>query len=180
MRRLEREFGKARPGFQGTPLNRAGDLCHRAGDRERALKYYGRAIDLFLDDGQREAARGVANKLIRIHPQAVRTLATLTWLDLAAHHEATAIGHVQAYVKAARKAGQEARAREEIFEMAAIAPYRGFLEAVAEGLDELGQATAGNKIRQWIAQHGHSPYALTDPDAFSERCLEIAAGANKK
>ena len=59
-------------------MNRAGDLCLRAGDRVRALRYYGRAIDALLGDGQPEAARGVANKIIRVHPDAIRTLCTLT------------------------------------------------------------------------------------------------------
>ncbi|MEE2900180.1 MAG: hypothetical protein VX815_17095, partial [Gemmatimonadota bacterium] len=61
-----------------------GDFALGAGDRARALKYYGHAIDAFLEDDQREAARGVANKLIRVHPEVVRTLCTLTWLDLGA------------------------------------------------------------------------------------------------
>ncbi|MDG2282176.1 MAG: hypothetical protein P8L45_03605 [Longimicrobiales bacterium] len=33
----------------------------------------GRAIDAFLEDRQREPARGVANKTIRVRPSAIRS-----------------------------------------------------------------------------------------------------------
>ena len=91
LEKLEAQAQREAAGFQGMPLNRAGDLCLEAGDKNRALSYYGRAIDALLEDQQREAARGVANKIIRVHPGAVRTLCTLTWLDLASHHLATAL-----------------------------------------------------------------------------------------
>ena len=55
-------------GYQGMPLNRAGDLCLEEGNKAAALRFYGRAIDALLEDQQREAARGVANKIIRVHP----------------------------------------------------------------------------------------------------------------
>ena len=96
---LEEQAAAAESGFRWVPLNRAGDLCDRAGARARALQYYGRAIDAMLEDGQPEPARGLATKIVRIHPDAVRTLCTLTWLDLAPHHMAsvrnlsTTMGH---------------------------------------------------------------------------------------
>src|SRR5690606_5748872 len=130
--RLEAEAERARPGYQGTPFNRAGDIALRAGDRERAIGYYGRAIDAFLEDQQREAARGVANKLIRVHPGAVRTLCTLTWLDLAAQHKATALLHLRDYVEAARQAEEHARAADQIHAMARLSPQVEFIDAVAD------------------------------------------------
>ena len=74
LEKLESEAESANPGYVGTSYNRAGDLALRVGDPARAVANYGRAIDAFLEDGQREAARGVANKIIRVRPSAVRTL----------------------------------------------------------------------------------------------------------
>jgi tetratricopeptide (TPR) repeat protein len=106
LEKLEAEAETAAPGYVGTSYNRAGDVSLRSGDRERAVAYYGRAIDAFLEDGQREAARGVANKIIRVRPTAVRALCTLTWLDLAAKHSATALLHLRDYVLAANWAAR--------------------------------------------------------------------------
>lgn len=50
LKALEQEAERARPGYQGTPFNQAGDLALRAGHRARALEYYGRAINAFLED----------------------------------------------------------------------------------------------------------------------------------
>ena len=49
---LEEKASTAEFGFRWVPLNRAGDLCERAGDRPRALEYYGRAIDAMLVDSR--------------------------------------------------------------------------------------------------------------------------------
>lgn len=176
LRALEEEAERARPGYQGTPYNRAGDLALKAGQRSRALEYYGRAIDTFLEDEQREAARGVANKIIRVHPKAVRTLCTLTWLDLAARHKATALLHLRDYVAAAQEAGQETRAAERILEMARLCPHMEFVDAVADSLDGLGFEERASVVRGW-ARDGGSPDVLADEDAFAEACVHAAVGS---
>jgi hypothetical protein len=43
---LEAEALASELGNRWVPLNRAGDLCDRAGLKFRALDYYGRAIDV--------------------------------------------------------------------------------------------------------------------------------------
>ena len=176
---LEVEAKRAVRAFQGTPLNKAGDLCLRAGDRARALTYYGRAIDALLEDGQREAARGVANKIIRVHPDAIRTLCTLTWLDLAARHMATALLHLRDYVEAAKKGGQERIAADQIHGMARIVPQGEFLAAAADALDGLSFAEWGEEVRDWV-KAGGAPSAVRDPDEMAARCLEAAVGANAR
>ncbi|MBM4183198.1 MAG: hypothetical protein FJ207_03120 [Gemmatimonadetes bacterium] len=115
LERLEEEAQNAAPGYVGTSYNRAGDVALREGDAERAMGFYGRAIDAFLADEQPEAARGVANKIIRVRPHAVRTLCTLTWLDLAARHTATALLHLRDYVDAAKEAKRHSHAAGQIF-----------------------------------------------------------------
>lgn len=176
---LEAEATRVSRAFQGTPLNKAGDICLRAGERETALTYYGRAIDALLEDGQREAARGVANKIIRVHPEAIRTLCTLTWLDLAARHMATALLHLRDYVEAAKKGGQEFLAAEQIYLMAHVAPQEEFLAAAADALDSLGYADRASRVREWVATGG-SPDRITHPQELASHCLRAAVGANKK
>lgn len=174
---LELEAKRAGRAFQGTPLNKAGDLCLRAGDKRRALGFYGRAIDALLEDGQREAARGVANKIIRLHPGAIKPLCTLTWLDLAARHMATALLHLRDYVEAARKGGQEDMTGEQIHSMARVAPQGEFLAAAADALDGLGFAGSAAEVREW-AKAGGSPMAIRDPEELAAHCLEAALGVN--
>ena len=175
--RLEEEAEAAAPGFEGTPLNRAGDLCFKAGDRVRALTYYGRAIDSFLEDQQRDAARGVANKIIRIHPDAVRTLCTLTWLDLASRHMATALVDLREYVRAAKRSHQEKLAGGQILNMARVATQEEFLDAAADALDRLDCARDSERVREW-ARSGGSEDAIADPDKLAAFCLSAAVGSN--
>jgi tetratricopeptide (TPR) repeat protein len=176
---LEEEAKRTTRAFQGTPLNRAGDVCLRAGDRDKALKYYGRAIDVLLEDGQREAARGVANKIIRVHPEAVRTLCTLTWLDLAAQHMATALLHLRDYVAAAKRVNRERLAGDQILEMARCMTQGEFLDAAADAMDQLGFAGEAAEVREW-APAGGSPKALKDAAAVTEHCLLRAVSSNTR
>jgi len=176
---FEAEARRAPRAFEGTPLNRAGDLCLRAGDHERALGYYGRAIDALLGDGQREAARGVANKIIRVHPEAVRTLCTLTWLDLAAGHEATALMHLRDYVAAAIRVDQEALAADQIHSMATSVPQSEFLAAAADSLDQMGFPDRAAEVREWTKSDG-GPAAVRDSDELARVCLDAAVGSNER
>ena len=173
---LEREAEMARLGFRGTPLNRAGDLCMQAKDTDQALKYYGRAIDAYLNDGHPELARGVAQKLIRVYPNAVRTYCTLTWLDLGLGYLADARTHVGGYVAAARRAGREAQAIPQVREMAGTVTDLGFREAAATALEDLGDKDAADQIR------GALPKRETEaPDEeLSDRCFEAARTTGKK
>lgn len=175
---LESQAERAPLGFQGRPLNRAGDLCLQAGDRDRALRYYGRAIDSLLDDVQPEAARGVANKIIRVHPAAVRTLCTLTWLDLAARLMATAVEDLGLYAKAAINAGRQNMAAPEILSMATLVTHEGFLTAAADALDLLEATDDATRVRTW-AEEGGSGKAAKDPEALEEACLRAAVGSNQ-
>ncbi len=173
LQQLEREAASARPGYVGTAFNRAGDLARKEGQLERAVGYYGRAVDAFLDDAQREAARGVANKIIRVRPQAVRTLCTLTWLDLAAGHSATALLHLRDYVAAATSVGRQGLAADQLHEMARITPDTEFIAAVADALDGLDRPDEAARVREWVTTNG-SPEAIRDAGELSRACLRAA------
>ena len=174
---LEAQADVAASGFRWVPLNRAGDLCDRAGNRSEALKYYGRAIDVMLEDGQPEPARGLATKIVRIHPTAVRTLCTLTWLDLASHHMASVVVHLTAYVESAQAGGGQELAGEQIYMMAQVTADTAFRAAAAEALDALGCATDADEIRAWV-EAGHAPHDVEDSEDWTDRCLSHALGSN--
>lgn len=178
MKTLEAEADNATAGYVGTSYNKAGDLLLREDESDRALGYYGRAIDAFLEDAQREAARGVANKIIRVRPSAVRTLCTLTWLDLAVQHRATALLHLRDYVSAAKAASQHSRAATQIYAMARIAPESEFVGAVADALDSLDFSNRGEEVRGWVADG--SADAISDPEELSEACLLAAVRSNDR
>ncbi|MDX1494155.1 MAG: hypothetical protein R3253_08860 [Longimicrobiales bacterium] len=178
LQRLEREADRAAPGYVGSAYNRAGDLALREGRPEQAVDYYGRAIDAFLEDAQREAARGVANKIIRVRPSALRTLCTLTWLDLAAKHEATALLHLRDYVKRASERGEQARAATQIYQMARICPLEEFIAAVADSLDSMDYPNRAGEVRSWIA--GGAPEMIADSDDLADACLQAAIQSNER
>jgi hypothetical protein len=161
----------------GTSYNRAGDVALRSGDQALAVSYFGRAIDAFLQDGQREAARGVANKISRVRPAAVRTLCTLTWLDLAARHSATALLHLRDYVVAAKDVDERSLAATQIYEMARVVPDPEFLAAAADALDGLDYSNKADQVREWAKSDG-SPDALHDASELAEFCLKGAATPN--
>ena len=176
LRQLELEAEKALPGYVGTSFNRAGDLALRDGQTDRAMGYYGRSIDAFLEDAQREAARGVANKIIRVRPTAVRTLCTLTWLDLAARHHATALLHLRDYAAAAGEAGEQARAATQIHAMARMSDDAEFIGAVADALDGLGYVNRADEVRGWVTSG--APDAPADAHELGAACLEAAVRSN--
>ena len=94
------------------------------------------------------------NKLIRVHPGAVRTLCTLLWLDLGARHMATALMHLRDYIEAAIRVELQPLAGAQIFEMARLAPQAEFLEAVADGLDALDLEALASEVHGWTAAGG--------------------------
>ncbi len=171
---LEAEAARAPEGLRGLPLNKAGDLCELIGERTRALSYYGRAIDAMLEDRQPDPARAVATKIIRIHPKAVRTLRTLTWLDLASRHMATALEHLRLYKEASKRGeGGPDLTSPHILAMAGIVSEKEFLSAAAGALDELGHSDEAARVRDWVMVGG-SPQAIDDPEELAGYCLSAA------
>lgn len=174
---LERQADEGEGGFTGIPLNRAGDLCFKAKDPERALGYYGRAIDAFLQDHHPESARAVAQKIIRLHPRAVRTLCTLTWLDLGTGHRGDAPEHLRAYVEAACRSGDEGLAAMHVLEMARTVGERAFREDAAEGLERLGWMPEAATVREWIEKPETAPSPVPADD-LPEHCFMAAVRSN--
>ncbi len=156
-----------------------GDAYLKADDRARALRYFGKSIDALLEDDQPEPARAVAKKVIRLHPEAIRTLCTLTWLDLASMKTPAAVGSLKEYVKGALEGGRERMACGQILEMARLVRDPVFLAETVKALKALGCDEDSAEARKWAA-NGGSPSAVQDPRKFHVLCLKAAIGSNVK
>lgn len=177
LRDLEKKAEKAPLGAGWTYLNRAGDVCLRNGDKVKAMQFFGRAIDVLLKDEQPEPARGVAKKIIRVHPRAVRTLCTLTWLDLAARQPAAAVLSLGEYAKAATRGGKEELAADEVYTMARLTRDEAFLQEAVEVLKELGAPTYAKQVEKWL-KAGGSEDSQGEPEALARFCMSAAVGSN--
>jgi hypothetical protein len=179
LKELAAEAERASPGARWAVFNRLGDAYLKAGDRSRALRYFGKAIDALLEDDQPEPARAVAKKVIRLHPEAIRTLCTLTWLDLAAGKGPAAVSTLQEYTRVAREGRREQLACGQILGMARLATDRSFLEASAQALELLECPVDAEEARSW-ASEGRGPDAPEDSRKLRVLCLKAAIGSNIK
>ncbi|MGD2122416.1 MAG: hypothetical protein PVJ76_11760 [Gemmatimonadota bacterium] len=179
LKELAAEAEKASPGARWAVFNRLGDAYLKTGDRIRALRYFGKAIDALLEDDQPEPARAVAKKVVRLHPEAIRTLCTLTWLDLASRKTGAAVSSLKEYVEVAKEGGRERLACGQILEMARLFSDPVFLEEAAQALDYLGCTADSAQAREWASQ-GSSPTAPKNPKELYILCLKAAIGSNEK
>lgn len=139
---LEEQAQHASPGYETQFLNRAGNLCVEAGAPRRALSYYGRAIDAYLESGRFSAAEVLCNKVLQISPDAVRARCTLVWLSIGKGYQTGTDQELATYVRAAEKAGME--------------------ELAAKQLRMMAEATASTRLRELIGEH------LLNLGAFAE------------
>lgn len=169
LRALEQQAEIALPGFDAQFFNRAGDLCVEAQDRERALGYYGRAIDAYLRAGRYNASGAVCRKLLRLSPGSVRARCTLAWLSIGKGLLGDAQWEVDEYVDAAVAAGQADLAARQL-RMMIEATYDPELRALlTDHLHKLGDAapprTAGEEAE---------PTEREEPEALWSRVLRAA------
>lgn len=143
---LERQAKAASPGYETQFLNRAGNLCVEAGEPKRALGYYGRAIDAYLESGRFSAAEVVCQKLLKIAPGAVRARCTLAWLAIGKGYRSGTDEEIADYVAAAKKAGREELAARQLSMMAEAAAIAELREVVAEHLMDLGEMEEADRV----------------------------------
>jgi hypothetical protein len=179
LKELAAEAERASAGTRWAVFNRLGDAYLKTGDRLRALRFFGEAIDALLEDDQPEPARAVAKKVVRLHPEAIRTLCTLTWLDLASKRTGAAVSSLHDYVEVAKEGKRERLACGQVLEMARLVSDRVFLEEAAKALDLLGCTADATQVREWASQGG-SPDAPKAPKELYVLCLKAAIGSNKK
>jgi hypothetical protein len=179
LKELAAEAERASPGARWAVFNRLGDAYLKTGDRLRALRYFGEAIDALLEDDQPEPARAVAKKVVRLHPEAIRTLCTLTWLDLASMKTSAAVASLQEYVEVAKEGKRERLACGQILEMARLVSDPVFLQEAATALDQLGCTADSAQAKEWSSEGG-SPAAPKNPKELYVLCIKAAIGSNKK
>lgn len=155
LHRIEQELARLGQSHEAARLfNRAGDLYLVKGDRQRALKRYGDAIDAFLQSGEYDNAMAVCRKIIRVVPEVIRTRRTLAWLCLGKGFLEIAREHIDAYATASIEASLEPLALQQLQLMAQFVDrddFRGFL---ADKIAQLGDAGAAERVRQGMAKEG--------------------------
>lgn len=137
VRELERKAEGAPLAYRARYFNRAGDLCASAGDVDRALRLWGRAIDAYLQVARHRAAAATCRKAIQRAPGVVRARCTLALLSVGRGERDAALRQVEDYVRAARRAGRDDLAAHQLRVMERAAPDPEVRRRIGELLDEL-------------------------------------------
>jgi predicted Zn-dependent protease len=127
-------------------MNMAGDLCHEAGQRERALLYFDAGIDLYLTARRFAAAATVCEKMVGLNPEVIRARCTLAWLAIARGLDDEAQRRVEDYGDAALRLERPTIAQQQLRSMAEETDCEQVLEAVAHALLKLGDAITADRV----------------------------------
>lgn len=163
---IERMLIGSPPRSQSVMLKQAGDLCASVGERRRALGWYGRAVNLHLELGEAPRAAALCHTILTLQPEAVRARCTLAWLALAGGRAMEARDMVAEYATAARAAGQNAMAVQQLawmFEAAADEFLRHDIVRAVRAL--------GDDARAATLAAEPAPRAPLDHDALWSRVL---------
>lgn len=161
---LESQAKTASPGYETQFLNRAGNLCVEVGQPQRALGFFGRAIDAYLESGRFSAAEVLCRKVLKIAPNAVRARCTLAWLSLGKGFRTETDREVEEYVHAARKAGKEELAAKQLVMMAQATPSAELREHLAERLLELNAEEEADRVYGLVFAERNEPNPPTMAD----------------
>lgn len=155
LNRIEGELARLGRGPDASRLlNRAGDLYLAKGDRQRALRRYGDAIDAFLQSGEYDSAMAVCRKIIRVVPEVIRTRRTLAWLCLGKGFFEIAREHIDGYVTASVEAALEPLALQQLMLMAQFVDRDDFRDFLADKISQLGDEEAAERVREGRAKDG--------------------------
>jgi tetratricopeptide (TPR) repeat protein len=151
---LESQAQGAARDYRATILARAAERCVDADEGGRALAYFGRAIDCYLEFGYYDVAANLCRRVIELYPQVVRARCTLAFLSLAEglphqpFHDALADARreIGGYVQAARAAGRDGIAIERLHLMAESTDNPDVREVIAEFLLELGDVGGADEV----------------------------------
>jgi tetratricopeptide (TPR) repeat protein len=143
---LETQIQSASPGYETQYLIRAGNLCAEADQPARALVYFGRAIDAYLESGRFQAAEVLCRKGLQIAPDAVRARCTIAGIAIGKGYLEEPIEAIADYVAAARQAGNEKLAVKQLLMMAEASTDPEVRESIAQHLLELGEEAESDRI----------------------------------
>ena len=171
-----------RPGDRQSRLARAeafdhaGDMCLEMGSDRRALAFYGRALNAFLEMRQVEHATAMCYKIIDHAPDAVRARGTLALLSLGQAPAEEAEARITDYVHAARRVGQEELAINRLHVIAEATDDRRLRARIAAQLEELGDRAGSARILHQLAgglDEGDLPPVLDEEERW-RRLLRAA------
>ncbi|MEX2570680.1 MAG: hypothetical protein WD737_05195 [Gemmatimonadota bacterium] len=173
---LESQASEASSGYETQFLNRAGNLCVEAGQPARALGYYGRAIDAYLESGRFGAAEVLCRKVLEIAPQAVRARCTLAWLALGKGFRAGTRSEIGEYVRAAERAGQQELAAKQLLMMAEATVEVDLREEIARHLLHLEESEKADRVfgRVFEERNGIRPAPVPDEGKLWTKLLRAA------
>lgn len=173
---LEKQIEAASPGYETQYLNRAGNLCVDAGEAGRALGYFGRAIDSYLEAGRFSAAEVVCRKVLQIAPGAVRARCTLAWLSIGRGDGEGPAREIAEYVEAARRAERTGLAVKQLTMMAGATPSPELRMRLADHLLDLGEAQEADLIygQVFSERNGTQPPRSTDEGKLWAKLLRAA------
>jgi hypothetical protein len=138
-------------------LSLAGDLCFDAGQRQRALHYFDRAIDTYLSAGQYANGVAVCQKVVRLTPEVIRARCTLAWMAIARGMLEEARDRIRDYAQAATRLQDARLAWGHLRMMAEVCADQEVQETLADALAHLGdhrgaelvnEAARGGELRQ--------------------------------
>ena len=134
------------PGADAPFYNAAGDLCAGVEDEVRAMEYYGRAVDAYLNAERWESAAAMCRKILRSQPTSVRARCTLSWLAIGKGFVADAQTQVMDYAEAAYIFGRETLAASQLRRMGEVAIAPPLRVTLAEQLLTLGAERAADQL----------------------------------
>ena len=172
--RLEERAARASNGYESQHLLAAADLCARSGDAQRALRYYGRVMDGYLESGRLVAAEALCRRMLSAAPGTVRVRGTRMWLIAARGSVRELREAVAEYVRAGSAAAREDLVAHQLGLLAAASPPE-VREVAAEALLNLGCFAEADR---WLGsayaeRNGIAPSALPLADhEWGERMIE--------
>lgn len=146
LRALEERARDASPAYQAQHLNRAGDLCLKSSDVDRALRYWGQAIDAYLTAARPDAAAALCRKAIRHSPEVIRARRTLALIAIGQGHLDEALEQLKEYVGAAMAANETELASKQLRLMGEATWSGRFRQRVAQLLTDIGDVEAANYV----------------------------------
>ena len=155
-------------------LRRAGDVCVRMGEARKALGWYGRAVDQYMEMGASDQAARVCREIIHVQPDAVRARCTLAWIALGAEKHAEAGRLLSDYVSAALRAGQMALAVQQLGWMFDATRSESTRARIVVGMLKLGDTERAEALAAQF--EGPLPATGQDREELWARVLQAAVG----
>lgn len=161
---LEGKAAVASTEYRAQHYSRAAELCAQAQAVDRALHYWGKAIDLYLTTARPRAAAALCRKIISVAPDTIRARRTLALLSLGEGEMRQAAADLEDYVQAAQRTQHAELARKQIRLMGEATSAPEFRSRAADLLERLGDADGAVRMRESVTASAMDGSAASKPD----------------